>query len=96
MEYGLDLVFVVWHPLLFPPTMHRFIDKYFLFNTNGSEKEFVERLNGDKTELINCKRLLNREFLKYDKTGYGKLYPNFPFIYYDVGTNESKKINFKK
>ena len=95
MEYGIDLIFIVWHPSLFPPSMHRFLDKYYLFRTNGSEKEFIDRLNGSKEDLINCKRLLDKEFLKYNETEYGALYPNFPFIYYDTGTNKSIKINFK-
>lgn len=96
MEYGLDLIFIVWHPTLFPPRMHRFIDKYYIFRVGGDDKEFVSRMNGDKDSLINIKHLVSNHCLTYSQSEYGKLYPNFPFVYYDVQTNKAVKINFKK
>lgn len=96
MEYGLDLIFVVWHPDLFPPRMYKFIDKYYLFRTNGDDKEFFRRINGTKETVVRCKHILDTEFIKYDELSYKALYPNFPFIYYDTGTNKAVKVNFSK
>lgn len=96
MAYGLDMIFIVWHPLQFPPSMSRFLDKYLLFRINGDDKEYVSRLNGNKDKLIDCKRLLDREFLKYNENEYKNLYPKFPFIFYDTGTDKATKVNFKK
>jgi len=95
-EYGLDLVFICWHPLLIPPRISMFMDKYWLLRTNGTEKDFVARINGNKDKIAECRRLLDKEFLQYNDTQYKALYPNFPFIYYDTGTDKALKINFKK
>ena len=95
MEYGLDLVFIVWFPTLIPPRIYKFIDKYLLFRTNGNDKEFVSRINGDKETIIKCKEELDKEFEKYNEIQYGNLYPYFPFIFYDTGTNKAVKVNFK-
>ena len=74
--------------------MAKFIDKYFLLKCNGEDKEFLARVNGSKTDILKCKKLLDMEFLKYNKKQYAEKYPNFPFIFYDTGTNESTKVNF--
>ena len=95
MEHGLDLIFIVWSPNLFPPRIHNFIDQYYLFRTNGSDKDFVARLNGNKDKLIKCKSVLDSYFEKFTKETYGAKYPNFPFIYYDSRIDEAVKVNFK-
>jgi len=95
MAHGLDMIFIVWHPLQFPPSMSRFLDKYLLFRTNGSEKDFCSRINGNSDKIAKCKRLLDIEFLKYDEISYKNTYPNFMHIFYDTGTDRATKINFK-
>ncbi len=96
MEYGLDLVFIVWHPRLLPPRIAQFIDKYYLFRANGNDKEYVDRINGETEEIIKCKHAINSYCSKFTNEEYGNLYPNFPFVYYDTNTNTSIKVNMDK
>jgi len=94
MEYGLDLVFIVWHPRLIPPRIAQFIDKYYLFRANGNDKEYADRINGETDEIIKCKHAIEKHCSKFSELEYGEQYPNFPFIYYDTNLNKSIKVNF--
>ncbi len=40
--------------------------------------------------------MVNKEYKKYSPEDYSKLYPNFPYIYYDTVRDKAIKVNFKE
>jgi len=94
-EQGLDIVIITWFPKLILPRLSQFLNKYFLFKVNCDDKEYSDRINGEKETVLNIKRMLNKEFEKYTEQQYADLYPNFPFVVFNSNTNRGQKVNFK-
>ena len=95
-EFGIDLILVMWHPMLIIPRLAMFITKFFILKVNSKPKEFTARIQGNEELVLNIQKDLDEEFSRYGEQEYSSLYPNFPFIYYDSSKNFAKKVNFKK
>jgi len=94
-EAGIDIILVTWHPKLILPRLSMFINKFVLLKSNGKDKDYISRIDGEEDFVLSLRDSLNKEYQKYTPEQYAALYPNFPFIYYDSSTNKAKKINFK-
>jgi len=94
-RFGLDFNMITWSPKLIMPRLEIFINKYILLKVNSDDKEFADRIAGDKPTVIGIKNSLNREFMRYTDEEYKKLYPNFPFVFWDGARNKAMKVNFK-
>lgn len=95
-EQGLDIIIITWFPKLILPRLSQFLNRYFLFKVNCDDKEYSDRINGEKNVVLNIKRMLNKEFKKTTPQEYSKKYPNFPFVYFNSDTNVGVKVNFEK
>ncbi len=94
-EYGLDIVLIVHNPQLILQRLSYYIDTYCLFYTAGNKDSFKGRLSGSD-RLIELKKMIDNEYKSYSPLAYSKLYPNFPFIYYNGKNEKVKLVNFKK
>jgi hypothetical protein len=95
-EFGIDLILVMWHPMLIIPRLAMFITKFFILKVNSKPKEFIARIQGNEELVGKIQIALDKEFGSYSEQEYSNLFPNFPFIYYDSQKNFAKKVNFKK
>ena len=93
-EYGIDIVIITHSPKLVLERLSYFIDTYCLFYTVGSNKVFKDRLGASEV-LTELKKIIDKEYKRYNGNEYSKLYPNFPFIFYDGRNEKAKLVNFK-
>ena len=93
-ELGIDIILITHNPSLVLERLSYYVDKYFLFYTLGNDDSFKKKVMGAE-KLIALRKVINQQYKKYTAQQYSNLYPNFPFIYYDLKTEVAKKINFK-
>lgn len=93
-EYGIDIILITHNPKLVLERLSYYVDTYCLFYTAGNSNTFKGRLSGSE-RLIELKKMIDKEYKKYSREEYGKLYPNFPFIFYNGREEKAKLVNFK-
>ena len=94
-EHGLDIIIITHSPLQILNRLVTYIDKYILFYSLGDEKAFEGKTTNPEV-LVMLRDMVNKEYKKYSPEDYSKLYPNFPYIYYDTVRDKAIKVNFKE
>jgi len=89
-ERGLDFIFITHNPELIRKKISYYITDFYLYYTQGTDKDFKGKLNNPDL-IINMRKIVN----KYVKAfGKGE-YPNFPYIHID-DNDKVEFVNFDK